>query len=184
MNTTTTPADGLDPSTVADPIAASEVDPIEPAGTEPEEPKRRRRGARRPSTTAAGSTSPRPRKPGRPSNRSNRAERVATLYLQMGGALQMASVVDSRMFPIGEAIEANAAQLGDVWAQWAETSDRVAAMIDRMSFGGGGFAVLLAHLPILKAVMVSLNSERETGALDLLAAFTSGDLSSVLGSEG
>jgi len=54
--------------------------------------------------------------------------------------------------------------LGNTWAEWAETSPRVAAAIDNLSFGGAGLAVLLAHLVLLDAVR---SAPADVSGLDL-----------------
>lgn len=169
---------------IGDPLLA-------PKGAEPAEPSAqgerpasrgwggRRRGAGRPKGSGdKASLSGKPKRaPGRPTNHAQRAERVTALYHQLGDMLVLGSALDARLYAVGEAIDANADALGEAWAGWADTSPRVAAMIDRMSFGGGALAVLLAHAPIVRALM----GDKAPGGegLELISRVLAGDIAGV-----
>lgn len=136
-----------------------------PPDTDPAPTGRRRRR----STSSTGAKN----KGGRPSNHAKRAERVTGLYKQMGGALEFAAILDTRLSAAGMAMAEHADTLGEAWAAWADSSERVADLIDRMSVGGVGLAVLLAHLPILQAVRNHDPDDPEAGGgiLDMLKLF-------------
>jgi len=165
-----------------------------PQGVEPRGESRgwggRRRGAGRPKADAPpapdrANLSAKPRTPkrtaGRPSTHATRAARTTALYEQLASFLTLGSVFDSRLFAIGQAIETNAVALGESWATWADTSPRVAAMLDRTSFGGAGIGVLIAHVPIVKAIMSAPDPDAGPGIADILASFAAGDLSDLMG---
>lgn len=153
--------DTHEPSDVAEPTIFPTVDPADVAGAAPVDDQpapRRGRGRPRKDGKAPGSVPPAPKGtapkgPGRPSTRAQRATRVADLYGQLGGMLQFAGIASTRALVVGSAMTANAGALGEAWATWAETNPRVAKLIDGMSFGGGAVAVLLAHLPIVLALI-------------------------------
>lgn len=160
----------------------------EPQGFAPtsDRPKRggRRPGAGRPagSTNRAG-LSAKKAKPGRPSNHAQRAARVAALYDQIGSVMLFGAPFDSRFLTTGMAMTEHSAALGEAWASWADTSPKVAELLDRTSFGGAGVAVLIAHVPIVKAMMVPADGPAEGGALsvlDLLGKFASGDMAGLV----
>lgn len=106
--------------------------------------------------TAKGSA---PRKMGRPSKVAaaieDRTRRVTAAYQQMGAMLMLAGLGlgNQRMMAAGEALESGAEQLGAAWAGWADTSPAVARVVDTIAGGGAAGAVLLAHLPIARALM-------------------------------
>lgn len=142
-----------DPIESPAPASVPEAPPIPPA--EGPAPKRKRGRPR----SGDGPTRP----VGRPTKRAltheARAERVSALYGQLGGASQMLLVVPlpdlavERIATVGGELVTNADQLGEAWATWADTSERVAAMIDGLSFGGGALGVLMAHVPIVLALI-------------------------------
>jgi len=128
----------------------------------------------RPAPTAKGSA---PRKPGRPAKAvvaiEERTRRISAAYQQLGAALMLAGVGfgNVRMLAAGEVMETNAEQLGAAWAQWADTSPQVARIVDSIAGGGAAGAVLLAHLPIVRAIMAPEPLEGiDTSALGDLGA--------------
>lgn len=143
-----------DPLESPPPATVPEAPPI-PAASGPAPAGGKRRGRSR----AGTSTADRQKRPvGRPSNHAQRAERVAALYDQLGSMAQMAiavplpELVALRIYGAGAAVSENAAPIGEAWATWADTSPRVAALIDGLSFGGGALGVILAHVPIVLAI--------------------------------
>lgn len=63
------------------------------------------------------------------------------------------SETGTMLLNLGTVLSEHADELGAAWADWAETSSRVAKMIDRMTFGGAGLTLLVAHWPIVTALM-------------------------------
>jgi hypothetical protein len=162
-------ATGDDAATVFPSVDAGDVAPLDDP---PARAPRRGPGRPRKDGKPAGSVPPAPKgaapkaTPGRPSSKAQRAARVAGMYEQLGGMLGFAGVVNARAAVVGAAMSAQSKQLGEAWAAWAETNARVAKLIDGMSFGGAGVAVLLAHLPI--ALALTTNPETGGSPLDLL----------------
>ena len=121
-------------------------------------PKRNRR-----SRSTSGGAAPAAPKRGRPDNHDTRAKRVTAVYEQLGGFAQLALAIPTgraeldpravRVAQLGYAVVDNAAPIGEAWATWADTSPRVAQLIDSLSFGGGALGVMLAHGPIIMAIV-------------------------------
>lgn len=123
------------------------IDGLEPKGPEPKDPEPKETP---PSKRGTG------RPPGRPAKIVTRAAKVEALYRSLGAGLQFGAVLDPRLLPIGLSLDAEAPALGRAWAEWAETSARVAKLIDDSTFGGAAIGVLIAHVPIAKACYAAL----------------------------
>jgi hypothetical protein len=151
---------------IASPLdAAAELLDLEPAGP----PPKRGRG-RPPKDRTAEPTAP---KRGRPDNHAQRAARVAKFYEQIGTTCALAGLYNARAGAVGMAMVDNADQLGEAWSSWADTSPRIARLIDSMSFGGGMIAVLIAHAPLMMAAVGPLDAETADGFGGLGALFGS-----------
>jgi len=147
------------------PRETPDVEVDAPAGPAPTEPPRKRGRPRKNPTAPTTSTGR--KRAGRPSNADmtvrDRTARVTRLYESLGGMIALGSVMDARLAPLGTALVENAPQLGAAWAQWAETSPTVARMIDGMSVGGGGLAVLVAHAPLWAAIRRGMSGDVAEG---------------------
>lgn len=130
------------PDTPDTPDAADTPEP-EPKGPTPGGKRRKSSGTRSSSTNRGG----------RPTKNAERARRVSALYEQLGGMAFLGAVIDPRFMVVGSAMVEHSDDLGAAWAQWADTSPRVARIIDGMSMTGGAIGVALAHVPLVTALL-------------------------------
>lgn len=130
------------------------------AGATPEpdaegpKPKRTRR------KRASSSSS---RRPGRPSNHEERARKVQRLHEQYGDMCQFGGVMSPRLAAVGEALSNEAEDIGEAWATWADTSPRVATLIDNAAMFGGFVGVLAAYTAVAKAALAPIGEDAPAG---------------------
>jgi hypothetical protein len=151
---------------------------IEPQGPPPNEPKRGR-GRPPKSSTAGGSSTG--AGPGRPGVHATRARKVADQYEQLGAGLELAALFSPRLAMFGIAMEKHSSDLGEAWATWADTSPRVATLVDKGAFGGGMLIVIAAHVKLFRDAAGPIDPEVAAMALDLGGLMDGLDLGSMFG---
>lgn len=138
-----------DQPTTEAPDAGADPDP----DAEGPKPKRTRR--KRASSTA--------RKPGRPSTHDERARKVQRLHEQYGDMCQFGVVVSPRLGAVGEALSNEAENIGEAWSTWADTSPRVASLIDNAATFGGFVGVIAAYTAVVRAAMMPVGEDVPAG---------------------
>lgn len=137
------------------PEVIADAPPARPA------PRRRTTAKPKPEDAAKPAAKPVRKAAGKRTPKVNISEGVAQLYAGLGLGLSMmpSKAMVSPTGPttqtalIGQALMANAADLGAAWQKAAEQDDRIKEAIERLLGVSVAGAIISAHLPIALAVM-------------------------------
>jgi hypothetical protein len=104
---------------------------------------------------AAGAEPPK-RGPGRPANKAKLAEDIRDGYVTI--AVMVSSIPHPAAQGVGLSIGANAAQIGESWAELADRNPKVAQALRKLQQTSAVGMVVAAHMPILLTALVVTNS--------------------------